>query len=292
MNHPLLLLKLTLMAGLLLGQTVLAQTIPVYSLAEAPAVDGENGDWSNVPVTTVLLRKTKFDGVTAVQSVAVRGGTFGDRMYILIEWKDLSENTVHKPWIWDEGNSKYLMGPQREDRFAIQFSREDAYTTDWRSGNAFTADTWHWKASRSNPHGLAHDKSLVVSRDKLLRAYKLQLPDGGHAYISRPSDAGDKLYKTKRYRSLEQPMMLKYVLTESPEGSVADVSAKGVWSDGKWRLELSRKLNTGNDDDVSFPLDRGEVKGGIAVFDRSENDDHAISETLVFDFLYQPWQSD
>jgi len=170
----------------------------------------------------------------------------------------------------------------------LQFGMAGDFTTNWLSGNEFTADTWHWKASRSNPLGLAHDKSLNFSRSKLARAYKLVLPDGGHIYLSRPSDNGDKLYKTKRYRRLEQQMMPKYILTESPRGSVADVAARGDWSDGRWHLELSRQLVTGNADDVSFPLEPGKVKGGIAVFNRSENDDHAISDVVDFEFSHRP----
>ena len=284
------LLSLMLIVGSMLGQSVLAQTIPIYSLPRAPTMDGDDNDWRNIPVSTVALKKTKSDGAVAVQSVAVKGGTHGNQVYLFIEWEDPTEDDIHKPWIWDDESGKYLMGPQREDRLAIQFVMDGNYTTDWLSGNEFKADTWHWKASRSNPLGLAHDKSLVISRSKLLRAYKLRLTGSDYSYISRPSDSGSKLYKTKRYRRLSKHIMPKYVLEEWPEGSVADVSARGVWSDGRWRLELSRKMETGNDDDVAFPLEQGKVLGGIAVFDRSENDDHAISDTLTFEFLHQPWR--
>jgi len=77
--------------------------------------------------------------------------------------------------------------------------------------------------------------------------------------------------------------MPKYVNTENPTGSIADVKAKGVWANGMWRLEIKRKLNTGNPDDVL--LKKGEtLKVGIGIFNRSEADDHNISETLDFQF--------
>lgn len=284
--------RLILSATLVVAQAVSAQTVPLYSLLNAPSVDGDDTDWKGVPVTVVSLHSTKPDSVVKAGHVSVRGGTYGDRVFLLVEWEDDSADTVHKPWVWNRELNKYRKGPQREDRLAVQFSMDTDYSTNWRSGKAFTADTWHWKASRSNPLGLAHDKSLIVSRSKLLRAYKMPIADGNHVYISRPSDSGDKLYKTTRYRRLEKEFMPKYVLHDSPQGSVADVAARGVWSDGKWRLELSRKLSTGNDDDVELPREPGKIAGGIAVFDRSENDDHAISDTLTFDFLYRPWQSD
>ncbi|MGB5254833.1 MAG: ethylbenzene dehydrogenase-related protein [Sedimenticolaceae bacterium] len=278
-------------ATLAIAQSIPAQTIPIYSLANAPTVDGHDGDWDDVPATIVPLKKTKPDSVVKTRSVSIRGGTHSDRVFLFVEWDDDSEDTVHKPWVWKDELNKYVKGPQREDRLAVQFSTDENYSTNWRSGEEFTADTWHWKASRSNPLGLAHDKSLVVSRGKLLRAYKLSVADGGNVYIARPSDSGDKIYKTTRYRRFDQPLMPKYLLTESPRGSVADVAARGVWSQGKWRLELSRKLSTGNADDVVLPQQPGSVAGGIAVFDHSENDDHAISDTLTFDFVHQPWRT-
>lgn len=274
--------------GLSTAQGVLAQSIPIYSLPNAPAIDGDGKDWDTVSVTTVALQKTKSDGVVEVESIAMKGGTHGNRMFLYLEWADPTADEVHKPWVWNDVSQKYEKGPQREDRLALQFGMAGDFTTNWLSGNEFTADTWHWKASRSNPLGLAHDKSLMFSRTKLARAYKLELPDGGHIYLSRPSDNGDKLYKTKRYRRHEQPMMPKYILAQSPQGSVADVTARGVWSDGKWHLELSRKLVTGNADDVAFPLKPGKVSGGIAVFNRSENDDHAISDIVDFEFFHRP----
>ncbi len=278
--------------GMLFTESVFAQTISIQPLANMPTLDGKNNEWEGVSATTIPLKKTKPDGVVEVKNVVVKAGTYGERVYMFVEWDDSTQNEIHKPWIWDESLKKYKKGPQREDRLAIQFGISGDYTTDWASGNEFKADTWHWKASRSNPVGLAHDKSLIVSRTKVLRSYKLDLADGRSVYLSRPSDAGDKLYRTKRYRRFDQPMMLSYLVEESPKGSIADVSARGVWSDGKWRLELSRALVTGNDDDVEFQLTSEtplEVKGGFAVFDQSENDDHRISDTVIFRFL--PWQA-
>lgn len=291
-KNRLLRYRLITAAVFAIAQSAFAQTIPLYALANAPTVDGDDQDWAGMPATVVPLHKTKPDSVVKAGSVSIKGGTYDDRVYIFVEWADDSEDIIHKPWLWNGERNKYVKGSQREDRLAIHFSDHEDYSTNWRSGNAFTADTWHWKASRSNPLGLAHDKSLVVSRSKLLRAYKMNIVDGDSVYIARPSDAGDKIYKTKRYRRFDQPLMPKYVLAESPQGSVADVTARGVWSQGKWRLELSRKLSTGHDDDVVLPRRSGTLAGGIAVFDHSENDDHAISDTLSFDFVHQPWRAD
>lgn len=273
-----------LVVGAIFGQSVPAQTIPIHPLEKEPTMDGNGKDWDSISATNVALKSLGSDSAISTKDVSVKGGTHGHRVYFFLEWKDATENNSHKPWVWNDQEKKYVLGTDREDRLAIQFSMDENYSTNWASGKEFSADTWHWKAYRSNPLGLAHDKSFLVSRNKLMRAYRIDLPNGEQVYISRPSDSGDKLYKTKRYRSYKKQIMPKYIPVESPKGSVADIKATGVWKDGVWRLELSRKLETGNADDVAFPKNQGKVLGGIAVFDQSENDDHVISDTLTFDF--------
>jgi hypothetical protein len=188
----------------------------------------------------------------------------------------------HKPFIWNEAKGRYVKGPQREDRIAIQFEISGEYDTNWYSGKEFVADMWHWKSFRSNPLGLVHDKLTVISKEKMRNSIKVDLPSGP-IYIKRPSDAGDRIYKSTRYGSKVNDVMPKYTLIENAQGSVADIRAKGVWADGVWRVEMSRAMNTGNDDDVVFNVGKA-VKGGIAVFDGTGDDDHTISDTLIFQF--------
>lgn len=46
------------------------------------------------------------------------------------------------------------------------------------------------------------------------------------------------------------------------------MEAKGIWKDGKWTLELARKLNTGNGDDVQFDATKT-YSFGMSVFDKT-----------------------
>lgn len=58
-----------------------------------------------------------------------------------------------------------------------------------------------------------------------------------------------------------------------PTESRADVIGKGVWENGKWTLEIMRKLDTGNKDDMPFRPSTSEpvyYMFGLAVFDHSE----------------------
>ena len=245
--------------------------------------DGDGADWADVSGTRVNVRSTRQDAKASTDDVLVKAGIHGEYVYLYLEWRDPKPDELHKPWVWDDVLGKYVTGSQREDRLALQFEMTGDYGTDWFSGNSFTADMWHWKASRTNPLGLAHDKRTVVSTQKLLRAYRAQTPQGNPVYLTRPSDDGAALYRSKRYRSRVEPLMPKYLLSDEPSGSIADIEAKGVWFDGMWRLDLRRKLETGHDDDVVFTRGRA-VRGGIAIFKSSENEDHMISDTLVFQF--------
>lgn len=279
--------SICMILGIISGMTpwagAAAATVTMHALASEPVLDGDGKDWASVPATSVALKPSQAGVKTAVDSVDIKGGVHGDYVYFLVEWQDSSEDTIHKPWVWNKEKGKYVAGPGREDRFAMQFVMEGDYSTDWLSGKEFKADMWHWKSVRSNPHGLVHDKQTVISSKKLGKARAFPGSNGGKVYISRPSDAGDKLYKTKRYHKYDQDVMPKYVLTKDPQGSSADVKVKGKWQDGKWCLEIRRKRDTGQADDVVFPTS-GTLVGGVAIYDHSGDDDHVISDNLVFQF--------
>lgn len=267
-------------------QSAYAQTILVDSLKNHPVIDGKFMDWKDVPETSVNLRP--YDSLvvkTKTNNITLKAGTIEDKIYMYFEWIDDSPSYTHKPFVWGEGLGRYVQGLQRENRLAIQFEMDGDYTTNWSSGKEFRADMWHWKSSRSNPIGLIHDKHTSITTHPEMPAYIINSEDGKEIYIQRPSDAGDKLYQTKHYNrtNKQNALMPKYILNPGATGSVADVKAIGVWENGRWKLELSRKMDTGNGDDVVFTRGK-QLKGGIAVFDNSADEDHVISETLLFQF--------
>ncbi len=259
------------------------QTIPVRTLSAAPVLDGSSSDWGDSGFVDIPLVQTPEDGKSDVTSVSVMAGVHGEYFFLYAQWKDGKGNLIHKPFVWDETEERYVRGPQREDRFSIQFAMEGEYTTQWFAGNEFKADMWHWKSSRTNPAGLAHDKMTIITSEPVKRAYKTIAQNGKTVYLYRPSDAGTKIYTSTRYSKKQDPVMPKYTVLPNPSGSIADVKAKGVWKDGMWHLEIKRLLNTGNDDDLVFEKGQS-VKAGIGIFNASETTDHNISDTLVFQF--------
>lgn len=271
----------TLTAVLFASAPLTGQTLSANKLTAAPTLDGSDGDWQGVEAVTIPLNKSGNNVTVAVQSVRIKSGIFGDELFFFIQWDDATMDAQHKPFLWDSGAGKYVAGDQREDRFALQFGMEGEYTVDWLSGNSFKADTWHWKAARTNPLGLMHDKMTIIGLKPVKKAYKATARNGSVIYIQRPGDKGDKLYKTARYSSREKDIMPKYILADNPTGSVTDVKCSGVWKDGKWSLEVRRKLNTGNPDDIAF-AEGMTVRAGLAVFDHTGDDNHVISDTFTF----------
>lgn len=264
-----------------LAATSEPQIIPIVQLKSAPLRDGSGEDWkevAGVEIPLVYLGKPEL-----VKMLLLKAGVFGDEVYFYSEWEDSTEDIQHKPHVWDEAQQKYLESPQREDRFALEFAMDGDYDANWFSGKEFKADMWNWKAARTNPISISHDKMTIVSKQAMPESYKATLPDGSNIYIRRPNDAGEEPYTTKRYFKKQQDLMPKYIPRELLYKGTDDIKAKGIWKEGKWHLEQSRKLDTQQADDVRFEPNTS-VKGAIAVFDHDENERHFTSKTLLFKF--------
>lgn len=243
-------------------------------------LDGEVGDWAGIPGIVVPL-----SGVGGADHVELTAAIRDDRIYMLVVWDDPTKNDLHKPHKWNEAAYTYEKTDQMEDRFAISFAMSGEFSANKIGGSEFTADVWHWKANRSNQAGLAHDKWWRVSRTPFDQGRAFRTPDGDTVYLARRSDAGDQLYKPARYHLKQNELMPGYELNLAPEGSIADVQAKGVWRDGRWYLELSRLLTTGHDDDTPIPA-AGAIEIAVAVFDGVSNNvvdggTHSVSDKLL-----------
>lgn len=263
-----------------------SSVINVSALTWAPQLDGVMDEgWQQAASQAINLQpNSDFSASDPVTQIQLRAGHYEGRVYFLLEWADATEDRMHKPYVWNRETNRYGRGSQREDRLALQFHMSGDYQANWLTSDGFIADMWHWKASRSDPLGLADDKWTKVSRDRLVRSSKISA-GGEHIYVLRQWDAGDSLYTTRRYRKYSGDIKPKYILnTARVEGSTADVKAAGRWADGRWVLELSRKLDTGHSDDARFELGQ-DILGGISVFNQSESEQHFISATQRFRFL-------
>jgi Ethylbenzene dehydrogenase len=256
------------------------QTLDARSIDRPITVDGESDDWAGLRGITVPL-----SGEGGADRVQLTAAIYGDRIYLLAIWDDPTKDDLHKPYQWNEPTHSYEKTDRMEDRFAISFAMSGDFSANKIGGSEFTADVWHWKAHRSNPAGLAHDQWWRVSRTAFERSREFRTPTGESVYLLRASDAGDQLYKTVRYHLKQNPIMPLYEVNLAPQGSIADVQARGVWRDGRWYLELSRRLDSGHEDDVVFPA-AGTIEFAVAVFDHIslnvvDGGAHSVSGELV-----------
>lgn len=271
------------------------QVLPVAALAAAPKVDGDLGDWGAdgwiaVPVTPALERKDRPKygleesndrNQTGKLTVQVKVGVAKGVFYLAVKWPDAAEDKEPQGWEWR--GERYVQGRHLDDQFAVRFHMAGDYDRTMLSTKDYKVDVWLWSAARTNGGGVAEDMSHVFTTKLTEDAAEYSLPTGGTVYIRKPRDAGVPPYASLPRPKENKGARVSNVAPQKASGSIADVSAKGLWKDGAWSLEFGRALNTGHADDVAFkPGQR--LLGQIAVFNRGEAEHKSVSEPLVFDF--------
>ncbi|MFQ6089707.1 MAG: ethylbenzene dehydrogenase-related protein, partial [Candidatus Methanofastidiosia archaeon] len=196
-----------------------------------------------------------------------------------------------------------------EDRIAFMFEitpvegfRTNGCYVNCHSDGMYTnadgekMDTWHWKAHRTNPLGYADDKYLDnqigddggrhgdSKGEGNLSYSKNRTEDKSKPkYMQNPSIHAkderfllkDEAIEIKDYSIFKKGDTVPGYLLARPKGSRGDVNAVGKWSNGTWTVEFSRKLNTGNPDDVVFSPTK-EIYFGVAVFDNTGSGNHTV----------------
>ncbi len=252
-----------------------AQVVPAPTIAGPITVDGDPSDWTGIRGVTVPLT-----GKGGVSSVALKAAVYGDRIYLLAVWDDPTEDTLFMPYKWDRASKSYRRIRVMEDRLAVTLRISGDFTGNMVDGSAFEADTWHWMAAGSNPAGIAHDKYWRVGPTPFPKAKAIRNMEGKTIYILRISDEGGPLHRPVTYDSRVKDVMPSYEINKGVQGSIADVKAKGVWRDGRWYVEMTRKLDTGNIDDTVIPA-RGSVDFGVALLNAVAGGSHSYSAKLV-----------
>jgi len=189
-----------------------------------------------------------------------------DSIYVLAHFPDKTESRTHKTQTWDETQKRYRIGFDREDSFVLKWSMEPR-AVDLRvdADEPYKADIWFWKAHRTDRAGYADDKMHIYSSVKTPNSKQVASKQGLRFYLSRPGDAGRSAYKTVLHPKKKGEREALFA-SRKPEGSRADVRAKGVWRDGHWTIEFARKLKTGHRDDVQFDA-KTPVSFGVAKYE-------------------------
>lgn len=163
-------------------------------------------------------------------------------------------------------------------------------------------DLWQWKASRTNPLGYMDDEWIdnnvlkgytEVATEAALKGdssqsiyttgYVRNINDNKSAprYLN-PQQLQSGTFSKLLLADLESGLLVEvegldlderraivpgYLLSR-PDGSRGNIDARGMWADGMWNLEIKRKLDTGNPDDVQFDI-TNTYRFGIAVMDNT-----------------------
>ncbi len=253
---------------------------------QPPTLDGRADDrvWRNAPAVPVTANGVMPKTRGTSTPLTLRAVYTETDIYLIAVWNDSSKDDQgHRTWKWDAEKKAYGEDVDREDMFAVGFEHTGEFVADMLAGVEATWDLWHWKAFRTNPQGYAMDKT---HRDTNVQpagsANKHTTKDGRDTWIARPQDAGDTVEVQQSAPTAFKGERVPRYSAGRPTLSAADVKAKGSWADGKWTVEFSRRLNTGQPDDTLFDVART-YRMAVSVHDRTGEMDKA-SEALVLNF--------
>ena len=258
-----------------------APKVVADALGAPPTLDGKADEWSAIAPVTVRVEPATAGDPKAFQGTVdlqLRAAVNGDMIYILAQWPDSTKDDTHKTLTWNKEKDGYEEGKDREDRLALNFPISGDFTACMLSGKTFVSDVWHWKAYRSQVVGVAEDQSNILSGDKLEKANEHPTRDGKKIWVARPSDSGPDLVTSQKPIDNIGDVVPQYLPAKEVSGSKADIKSAAVWADGKWTLEMSRRLDTGNSkEDTAF--EHGKTyAAGAAVFDHTGDDHHSFGE--------------
>ncbi len=220
-------------------------TLTVARVAGAPPViDGRNNDPAWKELRPLIAEIPDRQGIL-LTGYAV---TDGDMLYLLFTWNDPDEDAENRTWIWDAGSKTYRQGDGLDDGIAIQFAMDSP-----KKGGDTRHDLWLWRAGREGRGEYATDATLTVSKRPLSASSYVELQDGVGVWMRQAPDEGRLPYERQLPMEYRGDRLPGYVIRQ-PEGSAANVRARGAFSNGRWTVELMRKLDTRHPDDLAFAI--------------------------------------
>jgi signal transduction histidine kinase len=273
---------------------------------ETIQIDGfaNEASWSKARELGVLVK----DGSIGIVEVDLRALYDEDYIYFLTTWLDPTESITKNQWKfngsdWEASENEDRLAFVWNIDLSIEAfeiagcgilchgDRMHTNAPDERG------DLWQWKASRSNPIGIVDDGFID---DTIIEGYTheaeeaaLHHDEGDEIYIENingdgngpmyietsPEDLKDAQFlfedeiKNGEARVIDQSdfqlgaTVPGYVLLK-PTGSRGDIEARGVWREGRWKVEFKRKLKTGHEDDVHFDTTKT-YRFGMAIMDNT-----------------------
>jgi hypothetical protein len=284
--------------------------------------DAASAGWNQAKEAKIVLTGNgRFEGKNI--ELKTKSVYTEDEIFLRFEWPDPDKSMQKNAWKFSGGKWNKIKANEDRLGLVFEINRIDKFATkgcavlchnesknekDWYyavSSAKEKADMWHWKSVRSNPVGYAEDGYVAFNATKEpekgrkrdagsdTKAKTNRTKDkSGPAYMQDPSKTAsipDTLLVAQAVEIKDNSMFKEgdelpgYLLHTGWKDSFADVKAMGAWQNGKWTVVMSRKLETGYDDDVQFNT-RKKYPFSLAVFDNSGEHDSYNAEPLKLEF--------
>ncbi len=287
----------------------------------APA-DAGSSQWDKAKESKIVLTGAgKFEGKNL--ELKSKSVYTKDEIFFRFEWPDKDKSMNKNRWKFTGGKWNKIKANEDRMGVLFEINRVNKFATkgcavlchnesknekEWYyavNSSKEMADLWHWKAVRSNPVGYTEDGYVKDNPSKEPeKGRKRDAGSGTKAKSNRTKDKSKPAYMQdpSKPASIKGSLLVNeavkitdavafnegdeipgYMLNAAWKDSFADVKTKGVWKDGEWTVMMSRKLKTGNDDDVQFNT-RKKYPFATAVFDNSGGEHSYNSEPLKLEF--------
>ncbi len=286
----------------------------------APA-DAGSSEWKKAQESKIVL--TGAGSVEGkVIELKTKSVYTKDEIFFRLEWPDKDKSMNKKRWKFSGGKWTQIKADEDRLGVVFEINRINKFATkgcavlchnesknekEWYfavSSAKEKAEMWHWKAVRSNPVGYTEDGYVTTNPSKKPEAGRKRDAGSGKAKSNRTKDKSKPMYRQDPAKSASIPGSLLvnqaaeikdysifkdgdeipgYMVNTPWKGSFADVKTRGVWANGKWTLMMSRKLDTGYDDDLQFNT-RKKYPFAVAVFDNAHEHNSYNSEPLKLVF--------
>ena len=248
-----------------------------------PEIDGSiDPVWETAKPLLVTVREA-FGGNNPV-TVELRALHTDVALYVLARWPDATKSDMRDPYVWSSATNAYERPSRPDDQFALEFPMSGEFDISMlTTEHEYEADVWHWKAGRGNAVGWVDDKRHIISQTPVPKARSYELGGHGTVYVARLMDGG-----TASYRLIEPPKVRGEDVVDSfrqgqPSDSLADVRGKGTHDGDAWTLEMSRRFDTGHDDDTVIDPSK-EMVCAIAVLNDELYWRHSVSPRIRLRF--------
>lgn len=249
-----------------------------------PVVDGKREDvWERAKPLIVTVREA-IGGDNPGQ-VVLRALNTDDTLYVMVQWPDNTKSDMRDPYIWNAEKKEYDRPSKPDDQFALEFPMSGDFGISMLTmDHAYTADVWHWKAGRGNPVGWVDDKRHIISQKPVQSGVEYSMGGHGNVYIARIMDEGTSSWYLKPKPAAFEGDVVDSFEQRQPTGSLVDVQGRGTHDGKNWTLEMSRKFNTGHNDDAVIDSSKDNICA-IAVLDDELYWEHSVSPVILLRFI-------